>query len=213
MIICFLIPIFYVRHLQAIFNIALDFQDEKTTLRAVSTLHKVFLQAGVMTSLLMLPDAGQQTMAGYIEMALHIMDRSTTSASLSHFGLRLLLLESYALLSVLLPSYKHGGVIEWSEAAEHTYRGALQETIRSMEQFLVKLWSPLKDGTRSLSQEESSQSGTVLRYWLVLTLEEESGAEEMFKTILGWIEDYKGNLFLPIIFPSNVRADASRCVY
>ncbi|KAF9340504.1 Integrator complex subunit 7 [Linnemannia elongata] len=178
--------------IKAIFNIALDFQDEKTTLRAVSTLHKVFLQAGVMTSLLMLPDAGQQTMAGYIEMALHIMDRSTTSASLSHFGLRLLLLESYALLSVLLPSYKHGGVIEWSETAENTYWGALQETIRSMEQFLVKLWSPLKDGTRSLSQEESSQSGTVLRYWLVLTLEEESGAEKMFKTILGWIEDYKG---------------------
>ncbi|KAF9152446.1 hypothetical protein BG015_005242 [Linnemannia schmuckeri] len=176
--------------IKAIFNIALDFQDEKTTLRAVSTLHKVFLQAGVMTSLLMLPDAGQQTMAGYIEMALHIMDRSTTSASLSHLGLRLLLLESYALLSVLLPSYKHGSVIEWSEAAERTYRDALRETIQSMEQFLAKLWTPLKDGTRTLSHEEPSQSGTVLRYWLVLTLEEESGAEKMFKTILGWMEDY-----------------------
>ncbi|KAF8948257.1 Integrator complex subunit 7 [Haplosporangium gracile] len=180
--------------IKAIFNIALDFQDEKTTLRAVSTLHKVFLQAGVMTSLLVLPDAGQQTMAGYIEMALHIMDRSTTSASLSHFGLRLLLLESYALLSVLLPSYKHGGVIEWSEAAECTYRDALRHTIPSMEQFLTMLWTPLRHGTRTLSQEESSQSGTVLRYWLVLTLEEEFGPEKMFKTILGWMEDYKGGV-------------------
>ncbi|KAG0318315.1 Integrator complex subunit 7 [Linnemannia gamsii] len=177
--------------IKAIFTIALDFQDEKTTLRAVSTLHKVFLQAGVMTSLLMLPDAGQQTIAGYIEMALHIIDRSATSASLSHFGMRLLLLETYALLSVLLPSYKHGGVVEWSEAAEHTYHDALRETIRSMEGFLVRLWTPLKDGTRPLSQEESGQSGTVLRYWLMLTLEEESGAEKMFKSILGWMEDYK----------------------
>ncbi|KAK3848558.1 MAG: hypothetical protein J3R72DRAFT_3649 [Linnemannia gamsii] len=177
--------------IKAIFNIALDSLDEKTTLRAVSTLHKVFLQAGVMTSLLMLPDAGQQTMAGYIEMALHILERSTTSASQSHLGLRFLLLETYALLSVLLPSYKHGGVIEWSEAAEQTYRDALREAIRSMVQFLVRLWAPLKDGSRTLSQDESSQSGTVLRYWLVLTLEEESGAEKMFKTILDWMEDYK----------------------
>lgn len=148
-----------------------------------------------MTSLLMLPDAGQQTIAGNIEMALHIIDRSATSASLSHFGMRLLLLETYALLSVLLPSYKHGGVVEWSEAAEHTYHDALRETIRSMEGFLVRLWTPLKDGTRPLSQEESGQSGTVLRYWLMLTLEEESGAEKMFKSILGWMEDYKGNYF------------------
>ncbi|KAG0279181.1 hypothetical protein BGZ95_002035 [Linnemannia exigua] len=177
--------------IMAIFNIALDSLDEKTTLRAVSTLHKVFLQAGVMTSLLMLPDAGQQTMAGYIEMALHILERSTTSTSQSHLGLRLLLLETYALLSVLLPSYKHGGVIEWSETAEQTYRDALREAIRSMEQFLDRLWAPLKDGTRILSLEEQSQSGTVLRYWLVLTLEEESGAEKMLKTILTWMEDYK----------------------
>lgn len=155
-----------------------------------------------MASMLVLPDAGQQTMAGYIEMALHIMDRSATSASLSHFGMRLLLLETYALLSILLPSYKHGGVIEWSEAAEHTYRDALRGTIRSMGEFLVRLWTPLKDGTRTLSQEESSQSGTVLRYWLVLTLEEESGAEKMFKTILGWMEDYQGNHFYSLMILS-----------
>ncbi|KAF9092984.1 hypothetical protein BGX23_003764 [Mortierella sp. AD031] len=177
--------------IKAIFDIALDSQDEKTTLRAVSTLHRVFMQAGVMTSMLILPDAGQQTMSGYIEMALHILERSTASASMSHLSLRLLLLECYALLSVLLPSYKHGSVVEWSETADQTYRSAIREATQSMEQFLVKLWAPIKEGTRSLWQDESSQSSTVLRYWLVLTLEEQAGADKMFKTILVWMEEYK----------------------
>jgi len=160
-----------------------------------------------MTSMLMLPDGGQQTMAGYIEMALHILERSTASASLSHLGLRLLLLECYALLSVLLPSYRHGGVVEWPESAEKTYRNALREAIHSMEQFLQKLWEPLKDGSRKLSQEESKQSGTVLRYWLVLTLEEETGANKVFKVILGWMENYQGNktLIRLSIFAGEIR--------
>ncbi|KAF9929258.1 hypothetical protein FBU30_001740 [Linnemannia zychae] len=63
--------------------------------------------------------------------------------------------------------------------------------IKSMERFLIKLWTPLKDGSQQLSQEESNQSAIVLRYWLVLALEEESGIEKLLKTVLGWMEDYK----------------------
>ncbi|KAF9105371.1 Integrator complex subunit 7 [Mortierella sp. AM989] len=177
---------------QAIFDIALKSEDEKTTLKAMLTLHKIFGLTSAMTSISLL-DSGTSIMKGYIQACIQILERSfltlpsTPSASSASSGSRLVVLECYSVLAAILPYYRQLEAAGLITAAESTFHEAVGKVTQSMEQFLLSI---LSRGGR-LSKLETTQSRMVLSSLVALTLEGGSGIGGFITTLLEWINTYK----------------------
>jgi hypothetical protein len=105
---------------QAISEIALESKDERTVLRAMATLIKIFQPTGIMTSISLM-DSEVKTIHSYIETALHILNHflSTFSSAPSSSSLA-----SGSRLEVLaiLASYQKLSHDRFSEDTDQTYR-------------------------------------------------------------------------------------------
>ncbi|CAO3574685.1 unnamed protein product [Mortierella alpina] len=182
-------------HIKMIFVIALESQDEKTTLRAMETLNNIFRLTGITTSILLLGESGLDTMLSYIEMSLQVLERTSASLSSSHTRSRLVLLECFSLLSVILPSYSE--LADTSSrssqaSAEQTFGNAVKSATHSLELFLIRIWSQESGEPRAkLSQQDLSHSKAVLWYWINLSLAEEEQVDKVLKALLEWIGMYK----------------------
>ncbi|KAG0206961.1 hypothetical protein BGX28_001710 [Mortierella sp. GBA30] len=188
-------------HIEAIFKIALETQDEKTTLRALETLNNIFRLTSITTSILLLGSSGLDTMIFYIQMCLQVLERTALSASSSTSGSRLVLLECFSLLSVVLPSFRELRDIALaacttSPTAEQTFNSTIRYATQAMEQFLVRLWSQSSTEAQRSSQEDIKQSKAVIWYWINLILEEDTEAERVMKTILEWMDAYQALLHM-----------------
>jgi len=179
-----------------IFAIALESQDEKTTLRAMETLNNIFRLTGITTSILLLGASGLDTMLSYIKMSLQVLERTYASLSSSHTRSRLVLLECFSLLSVILPSYSelaHTSSRSLQTSAEQTFGNAVKSATHSMELFLIRIWSQESGEPRAkLSPQDLSHSKAVLWYWINLSLAEEEQVDQVLKALLEWIGMYKG---------------------
>ena len=179
-----------------IFAIALESQDEKTTLRAMETLNNIFRLTGITTSILLLGESGLDTMLSYIKMSLQVLERTYASLSSSHTRSRLVLLECFSLLSVILPSYSelaHTSSRSLQTSAEQTFGNAVKSATHSMELFLILIWSQESGEPRAkLSPQDLSHSKAVLWYWINLSLAEEEQVDQVLKALLEWIGMYKG---------------------
>ncbi|KAF8931353.1 Integrator complex subunit 7 [Dissophora ornata] len=194
--------------IKAIFDVAVESKDERTTLRAMVALDKIFRLTGVMTSI-SLVDSGADTMKSYIQASLHILERAFSSLSSSLLPSwspsRLVVLECYAVLSVMLPYYRRSEAAGFSSTADKTFQEAVKVVTQSMEQFFVKMWSRYGDlqgagnsnsngnsnGGILVSKEDISQSKRILWALVTLTLEEGSGVDVLLKTLLEWVDTYK----------------------
>ncbi|KAG9325619.1 hypothetical protein KVV02_000644 [Mortierella alpina] len=182
-------------HIEMIFAIALESQDEKTTLRAMGTLNNIFRLTGITTSILLLGDSGLDTLLSYIQMCLQVLERTSTSVSSSSTRSRLIPLECFSLLSVILPSY--GELADISSkpsktSAEQTFCNAVTSATQSMETFLVRIWSQDSGEPRvKLSQQDIGHSKVVLWYWINLSLAEAEQVDKVLRTLLGWIGVYE----------------------
>ncbi|KAG0021962.1 Integrator complex subunit 7 [Entomortierella chlamydospora] len=180
--------------MQAIFDIALESEDEKTTLKAMVTLHKIFRLTNAMTSISLL-ESGIETMRGYIQVCIQILERSfsilpSTASPLSSASSvsKLVVLECYAVLAVILPYYRQLEAAGLTNVADSTFREAIGKTTESMEQFLLGIFS--RGG--KLHRDDTAQSRMVLSSLVSLTLEGGSGIDALLSTLLGWINTYKG---------------------
>ncbi|KAF9983724.1 Integrator complex subunit 7 [Mortierella antarctica] len=182
-------------HIEMIFAIALESQDEKTTLRAMETLNNIFRLTGITTSILLLGDSGLDTMLSYIQMSLQVLERTSTSISSSSTRSRLIPLECFSLLSVILPS--HGELTDISSkpsktSAEQTFCNAVTSATQSMETFLMRIWSQDSGEPRvKLSQQDIGHSKVVLWNWINLSLAEAEQVDKVLRTLLGWIGEYE----------------------
>ncbi|KAG0000625.1 Integrator complex subunit 7 [Entomortierella chlamydospora] len=179
--------------MQAIFDIALESEDEKTTLKAMVTLHKIFRLTNAMTSISLL-ESGIETMRGYIQVCIQILERSfsilpSTASPLSSASSvsKLVVLECYAVLAVILPYYRQLEAAGLTNVADSTFREAIGKTTESMEQFLLGIFS--RGG--KLHRDDAAQSRMVLSSLVSLTLEGGSGIDALLSTLLGWINTYK----------------------
>ncbi|KAG0086937.1 hypothetical protein BGZ93_011242 [Podila epicladia] len=182
---------FHPQQIKAIFELGVESKNEKTVLRCMVTLNRIFrLTSGVLSSILLL-DSGRETAAEFIQMTIQILKESKS---------RLVHLECYSLLSVILPGYK----ICSSTSEDVTYLEAAKFMTNSMELFLVWIWSSmtasLSFSTKSmgnLRDEEAAQGRVVLEILLTITLQQGSSLEaqkaidSLFKTLLDWIETYQ----------------------
>ncbi|KAG0358105.1 Integrator complex subunit 7 [Gamsiella multidivaricata] len=183
--------------IRVIFDIALESNDERTTLRAMATLRKIFCLTNVMTSICLM-DSGTESMKGYIGTCLRILERSSLSLSspstLASVS-RLVVLECYGLLSIILPSYQRFEGMGSFTGADETFREAIKVDTRSMEQFLVRIWSQSSSksaaGDYLSTAENMAQSRTVLWSLVTLTLEEDSGVDTLLANLMEWIGAYK----------------------
>ncbi|KFH73076.1 hypothetical protein MVEG_00301 [Podila verticillata NRRL 6337] len=182
---------FHPHQIKAIFKLGVESKNEKTVLRCMVTLGRIFrLTSGVLSSLLLL-DSGKDTVTEFIQMAIQILEDSRS---------RLVHLECYSLLSVIIPGYR-----EFMSASEDaTYLETVKTVTKSMELFLVWIWSSmtasLSFSTQSLGKfrdEEAAQGRIVLEMLLTITLQQASPLEaqeaidSLFKTLLDWIETYQ----------------------
>ncbi|KAF9283003.1 D-tyrosyl-tRNA(Tyr) deacylase [Mortierella alpina] len=182
-------------HIKTIFAIAMESQDEKTTLRAMETLNNIFRLTGITTSILLLGDSGLDIMLSYIQMCLLVLERTTASHLSSSTRSRLVFLECFSLLSVLLPSYSElaDTPLKMSVTnAEQNFTSAVKSATHSMELFLVRIWNQDSGEPRvKLSQQDINHSKAVLWYWINLSLAEEEQVDKVLRTLLGWIGVYK----------------------
>ncbi|KAF9555797.1 D-tyrosyl-tRNA(Tyr) deacylase [Mortierella alpina] len=182
-------------HIEMIFTIALESQDEKTTLRALETLNNIFRLTGITTSILLLGEPGLDTMLSYIQMCLRVLEPTSTSLSSASTRSRLILLECFSLLSVILPSYSELAETlskPLGTSAEQTFNNAVKSVTQAMELFLTRIWSHDSDELRvKLSQQDISHSKAVLWYWINLSLAEAEQVDKVLRTLLGWIGVYK----------------------
>lgn len=172
-------------------------------LRAVATLNTIFRQTGAMTSIFLM-DTGVETIHNYIQATLQILDRSFTTFS-SAFpsstlasGSRLVVLECYTLLSIILSSYQPLDHTELLNEADQTFKHAVKTTTQSMEQFLIRIWS--QDNERlegraqgSITSNKDAQAKPVLWSLVSLTLKEGSSVDTLLKTLLEWMDTFKGS--------------------
>ncbi|KAG0260726.1 H(+)-transporting V1 sector ATPase subunit A [Mortierella polycephala] len=191
---------------KAIFDIASESKDEKTVLRALSTLQKIFRLTGVMTTVLLQDDSGQDIMKNYTQTCLQILERaaysfsSTQSSEQFSSGSKFMLLEGFTLFSAIVPSYKDAVAtareIDIVDAnAEEALRTAIKAVVVMMKQFLVSVWDQRSSGTsgRNLENEDIHHSKAVL--WLLVSLileeQEDSELERFLVTLMEWINTYK----------------------
>lgn len=174
----------------------MESQDEKTTLRAMETLNNIFRLTGITTSILLLGDSGLDIMLSYIQMCLLVLERTTASHFSSSTRSRLVFLECFSLLSVLLPSYSELADTPLKTSitnAEQNFTSAVKSATHSMELFLMRIWNQDSGEPRvKLSQQDISHSKAVLWYWINLSLAEEEQVDKVLRTLLGWIGVYKG---------------------
>ncbi|KAF9324185.1 hypothetical protein BG006_000783 [Podila minutissima] len=182
---------FHPHQIKAIFELGVESNNEKTVLRCMVTLGRIFrLTSGVLSSILLL-DSDRETAAEFIQMTIQILKESNS---------RLVHLECYSLLSVILPGYKNYS----STSEDATYLEAVKYMTKSMELFLVWIWSSmtasLSLSTKSVESprdEEAAQGRVVLEILLTITLQQGSSLEaqeavdSLFKTLLDWIETYE----------------------
>ncbi|KAF9953910.1 hypothetical protein BGZ72_005068 [Mortierella alpina] len=182
-------------HIKMIFTIALESQDEKTTLRAMETLNNIFRLTGITTSILLVGESGLDIMLSCIQMCLRVLERASTFHSSSITRSRLVPLECFSLLSVILPSYSELSQTPLKtsrKSAEQTFSTAVQSATQAMELFLMRIWSHDSGEPRAkLSQQDISHSKAVLWYWINLSLAEDEQVEKVLRTLLGWIGVYK----------------------
>ncbi|KAF8950573.1 hypothetical protein BGZ46_004435, partial [Entomortierella lignicola] len=180
--------------IQAIFDIALESEDEKTTLKAMITLCKIFRLTSAMTSISLL-DMGTEIIKIYIQVSIQILERSfsklatnsNSSSSVASLGSKLVVLECYSVLAVMLPYYRQLGGAGLVSVEDSTFSEAVGKVTQSMEQFLLMILSR----RRRLSKEDAAQSKMVLSSLVTLTLEGGSGIGELLTTLLEWINTYK----------------------
>ncbi|KAF9963252.1 hypothetical protein BGZ65_004910 [Modicella reniformis] len=176
-------------------------RDERTVLRAMSTLDKVFRLTGVLTSI-SLADFGTQTINDYIQATLQILDRSfstfssTPPSSRLAAGSKLVVLECYSLLSVILSSYQPMDETESLDNADQTFKDAIKSVTQSMERFLERIWSQGSKqseggGQGGVMSSKVDQAKPVLWFLVSLTLREGSAVDVLLMTILRWIDTYK----------------------
>ncbi|KAF9347984.1 Integrator complex subunit 7 [Mortierella sp. AD094] len=180
--------------MQAIFDIALESEDEKATLKAMLTLYKIFRLTNAMTTISLL-DSGIEIMKSYIQACIQILERSfsalpstaSPSSSPASSVSKLVVLECYAVLAVILPYYRQLEAAGLISVADSTFREAIGKTTESMEQFLLGIFS--RGG--KLYKDDTAQSRMVLSSLVALTLEGGSGIDALLSTLLEWINTYK----------------------
>ncbi|KAF9433780.1 Integrator complex subunit 7 [Entomortierella beljakovae] len=173
--------------IQAIFDIALEFNDEKTTLKAVLTLRKIFRLTVTLTSISLL-DSGTEIIKGYIQTCIKILDRSfstLSSATSSQAAMwsKLVVLECYAVLAIILPHYQQLEGTGLGEATDSTFNAAAGKVTQSMELFLERIFS--RQG--KLSKDDAAQARMVLSSLVSLTLDGGSSIDSLITTLLEWI--------------------------
>ncbi|KAG0239906.1 Integrator complex subunit 7 [Mortierella sp. GBA43] len=187
--------------IKAIYEIALESNDEKTVLRATATLSKIFRLTGSMTSISLM-DSGAETVRKCVKATLQILDRSFSIFSSSPLSSplasrsRLVVLECYTLLSVILSSYQPSSQLEFLDGADQTFKDALRTATKSMEQFLVRIWSQDSEQLGGRAQTRDAQAKFVLSSLVSLTLTEGSIIDDLLRTLLGWMDTFKGSVTL-----------------
>lgn len=171
-------------------------------LRAVATLNTIFRQTGAMTSIFLM-DTGMETTHNYIQATLQILNRSFLTfssappSSTLASGSRLVVLECYTLLSQILSSYQPFDHTELLNEADETFKHAIKATTQSMEQFLIRIWSQDSERLERRAQgrmpsNKDAQAKPVLWSLVSLTLKEGSAVDDLLKTLLGWMDTFKG---------------------
>ncbi|KAF9363024.1 Integrator complex subunit 7 [Mortierella sp. NVP85] len=194
--------------IKAIYEIASESKDERTVLRAVATLNTIFRQTGAMTSIFLM-DTGMDTIHNYIQATLQILDRSFLTfssappSSTLASGSRLVVLECYTLLSLILSSYQPLDHTELLNEADETFKHAIKATTQSMEQFLIRIWSQDSEQLERKAQDgmtsnKDTQAKPVLWSLVSLTLKEGSAVDDLLKTLLGWMDTFKAKALLHI---------------
>ncbi|KAG0043051.1 Integrator complex subunit 7 [Gryganskiella cystojenkinii] len=182
--------------IKTIFSIATTSTDEKSTLRATSTLHKIFRFTSVMPMIYTRLETGRAIMIEFVGLAMELLNKYTELAQVSTTAtpvsatVQLVLLECYSLFSIVLPNFleleldlaeETGAQLQNSE----TYTEAVQVTIQSMEQFLDRIWSASRTTT-----EANGQARTVLWLLIDVTLEENTRVETLLVTLLKWFANF-----------------------
>ncbi|KAI1299682.1 hypothetical protein EDD11_006444 [Mortierella claussenii] len=197
------------QQIQAIFDIASESRDEKTTLKAMLTLQKIFCLTSAMTSISLM-DNGTETMKTYIHTCLLILERSFASLpsvssgsppSFKDSGSTWVVLKCYGVLTTVLPYCRQFEAAGFVYKADATFQEATTKVTNSMQQFLIRILSrgqsaPLSDiqeehPSRAISQEDLAQARMVLWSLTSLTLEEQADVDALLKTLLDWIHSYK----------------------
>ncbi|KAF9895922.1 hypothetical protein BX616_008532, partial [Lobosporangium transversale] len=153
----------------AIFNIASNSKDGKTVLKAMLAIHKIFHMTCAITSI-SLTETGAETIKGYIQTCLQILERSFSSDSLLESSAtattaatavaepgsstittlyhttswsKPVVLECYSVLTVLLPYCHQFNIREsFSETeAGNMFNNSTKTVTQSMKQFLICILS------------------------------------------------------------------------
>ncbi|KAG0346671.1 Integrator complex subunit 7 [Podila humilis] len=182
---------FHPQQIHTIFEVALQSSNEKTILRCMVTLGKIFRLPSSWLSQIMLKEDDLDIVGGFLQMTIKIL-KGTQS--------RLVKLECFSLLSLIFPAYK-----DFSRASfDDQYVQSVSFVTKSMELFLVWIWSSMT-ASRSFSSKtmddtkeaEARHAKAVLEYWLSLTLQQSSTLEgqqavdAIFTTLLDWIDTYR----------------------
>ncbi|KAF9413970.1 hypothetical protein BGZ94_000552 [Podila epigama] len=182
---------FHPHQIKAIFDLAAACDHEKTAFQCLVTLRTIFQQTSSILYSIIIDDKGRETVGDFIRTSIKIIQESTS---------RLVQLEYYSLLSVLIPGYKE---FVQSEIEETIRREAVAAVTQSMKQYLVWIWSSMtvsqstvKRSSEKIRAEEAAQARVVLEYLLSMTLKQVSPKDNvavdlLFETLLKWINDYQ----------------------